>query len=111
MLSVPKVKTLSKERRRVRQMLVELSYLFFSLLLVIYCAWRFFKRKGKIMLHFLLSLIFLASSLSVQAAISITPIYGTQPLVIVRLIELSGLALFAGFTIFLVLALGKISKT
>jgi hypothetical protein len=92
-------------------MLVELSYVFFSLLLVIYCAWRFFKRREKTMLHFLLCFVFLASSISLQATISLAPIYGTQPFVVVRLIELTALGLYAGFAIILIVALRRLAKT
>jgi len=91
-------------------MLVELSYLFFSLLLVIYCAWLFLKRKEKTMLYFLLCFLFLTSSIALQAIISLVPIYGIYPLVSVRLIEIAGLGLFAGFAAFLVVALKKLSK-
>lgn len=92
-------------------MLIVLSYVFFSLLLVIYCVWRFFTRKEKAMLYFTLSFVFLMLSVSLQAVISLGFVYGTQPLTIIRLVELGGLALFAGFVIAFMIAMRQLMKT
>lgn len=92
-------------------MLVELSYLFFSLLLVIYCVWRFFSRKERSMLYFALCFVFLAFSVLFQAVVSLGNVYGTQSLVIVRIVELTGLAFYACFAIIFIVGLREISKT
>jgi len=92
-------------------MWVELSYVFFSLLLVIYCVWRFFTRKEKAMLYLALCFIFLTLSISIQTIISLGFVYGTQPLTTIRLVELGGLALFAGFVITFMIAVWKLTKT
>jgi len=89
------------------QMLVELNYVFFSLLLLIYCTWRYFKQKDKHSFYFTLSFTFLTLSAIFQTLSSILP-YGIYfNVTVLRLLELSGLALFACFTISAIIALKK----
>lgn len=93
-------------------MLVELNYVFFSFLLVVYIAWRYSKRRERGLLYLTLSFIFLASSTTLQMLNSLIWVYGTQPSVtMLRLLELNSLALFACFTISAIIALGKILET
>jgi hypothetical protein len=92
-------------------MWVESSYVFFSLLLMVYCVWRFLTRKEKAMLYFALCFVFLTLSISLQAVVSLGVVYGTQPLTIVRLVELGGLAMFAGFVITFLMAMRSLTKS
>lgn len=93
-------------------MLVELNYVFFSLLLVIYGVWRYFKQRKRHLLYFTLSFAFLALSVIVRMFSSIVLVYGIHSNVtVLRLLELGGLAFFACFTITAVIALREISKT
>ena len=91
-------------------MLIELNYVFFSLLLVIYGAWRYFKRKDKYLFYLTISFTFLALSAIVQTltspklAIYIIP-FDTP---VLKLLQLGGLALFACFTICTIISLRKI---
>jgi len=95
---------------RESKMLIELNYVFFSLLLVIYSAWRYFKRKERYMLYLTLCFTFLTLSTSLQLLNSLTWVYRTQPIIALRLLELGGLALFACFTICAIITLRKMSK-
>jgi len=89
------------------QMLVELNYIFFSLLLVVYAVWRYFKQQNKHFFYFILSFTFLALSAIFQALNSTLP-YGIYfNLTVLRLLELFSLALFACFTICAIIALKK----
>jgi len=91
-------------------MLVELSYVFFSFLLVIYAVWRCFKRKDKHLLYLILCLTFLAWSVTLQMLSTTVWFYGT-PMGTLRLLELGGLALYASFTVCTLIVLSKISET
>jgi len=91
-------------------MLVELSYVFFSFLFVIYSVWCYFKRKDKHLLHLTLCLAFLAMSVTFQMFSTTVWFYRT-PIAIRRFLELSGLALYTGFTVCTILVLRKISET
>jgi len=88
-------------------MLIELNYVFFSLLLVIYGAWRYFKRKEKHMLYLTLSFTFLALSAIIKMLT--LPILVYINVKVLRLLELTSLGLFACFTIFTMIALRRIS--
>jgi len=90
------------------QILVELNYISFSLLLVIYTLWRYFKQqKTKHFFYFILSFTFLTLSAIFQALNSILP-YGIYfNVTMLRLLELGGLALFVCFTICAIIALKK----
>jgi len=92
-------------------MLIELNYVFLSLLLVIYGAWRYYKHRKKHLLYFTLSFTFLALSAIVQMLSSTIWLYGIQVNIItLRLLKLGGLALFACFTISSIIALKTVLK-
>ena len=78
-------------------MLVELSYVLFTFLLVAYGIWCYSKKRERILLHLTLSFAFLASSTTLQMLKVL--LFGKFGIFVLRLIELSGLALFACFTI------------
>jgi hypothetical protein len=63
------------------------------------------------MLYFTLCFVFLTLSASLQAVYSFGDLYGTQPLTIVRLVELGGLAMFAGFVIAFLIAMRSLMKS
>lgn len=89
------------------QMLVELNYVFFTLLLVIYSAWRYYKQRKRPLLHSTLCFTFLALSAIFQTASS-TIVYGIYfNVTVLKFLELSSLALFACFTICAIIALKK----
>jgi len=89
-------------------MLVELSYIFFGLLLMIYSIWRYYKQRKSHLLYFTLSLTFLALSATFQMLSSATVYLGIYFNVsMLKLLELGGLALFACFTICAIIALKK----
>ena len=89
-------------------MLVELNYVFFSLLLVIYSMRRYFKQQKRHMLYFTLSFTFQALSAIFQMLSSKMVYLGIYfNLTVLRLLELSSLALFACFTICTIIALKK----
>jgi len=89
------------------QMLVELNYIFFSLLLVVYAVWRYFKQQNKRFFYFTLSFTFLTLSAIFRALNSILP-YGIYfNVTVLRLLELFALALFACFTVCAIIALKK----
>lgn len=95
-------------------MLIELNYVFLSILLVVYGAWRYFKRKEKHLLHLTLSFTFLTLSAIVQMFTSPRLIYVLAYVIpinvtVLRLLELVGLALFACFIISAIIALREIS--
>lgn len=93
------------------QMFIELSFVLFSLLLVIYSAWCHHKRGSKGYLHLTLSFGFLTLSTTLQMIISLMWTYGvSDSIVLIRLLELLALALFSCFTITAVVALRKICK-
>jgi len=92
--------------------LIELNYLFFSLPLLIYSAWRYSKRRERNMLYLTLGFAFLSASTTLQLINSLIWLYGIQVnITIQRLLELAGLAFFACFTITAIIALREISKT
>jgi len=93
----------------ITKMLIELNYIFFSLILVIYSAWHYFRKRNRHLLYFTLSLTLLALSATFQM-LSLTLIYlGIYfNVTALRLLELIGLALFACFTICVIVALKKI---
>jgi len=90
------------------RMLTELNYVFFSLLLVIYGVWRYYKQRKKHLLYFTLSFTFLGLS-SIFQMLGSTLIYlGIYfNVTVLRLIELIGLALFACFIIGAIIALRR----
>jgi len=93
-------------------MLVELNYVLFSFLLVIYSVWRYHKLRQRGLLYLTLSFIFLASSTTLKMLNSMIWSYGNPPsILMLRLLELSPLALFTCFTVCSIIALGKILKT
>jgi hypothetical protein len=49
-------------------------------------------------------------SVSLQAVFSLGDLYGTLPLTIVRLVELGGLAMFAGFVITFLMVMRSLMK-
>jgi len=91
-------------------MLVELNYIFFSLLLMVYSVWRYFKRRERRLLYLTLGFTFLTLSTLLQILSSSGWFYISQFKIPYRLLELGGLALFAGFVISSVIALKEISK-
>jgi len=91
-------------------MLVELSYVFFSFLLVIYSAGHYFKLKDKHLLYLTLCLTLLSLSVMLQMLSTTILFYGT-PLAALKLLELMGLALYGSFTVCTIIVLRKISKT
>ncbi len=89
-------------------MFIELSFVLFSLLLVIYSAWRYLKRGTRGLLYLTSSFGFLMLSTTLQMITSLIWNYGISATVtLMRLLELCGLAFFACFTITAVVALGK----
>lgn len=91
--------------------LIELNYIFLSLLLMIYSAWRYSRRRERSMLYLTLGFTFLALSTTLQMIKSLIWFYGTQVnILMLRFLELGGLALFACFTISTIIALREISK-
>jgi hypothetical protein len=88
-------------------MLIELNYVLFSSLVLVYSLWRYFKRKERGMLYLTLGFTFLALSTTLQMLNSLIW-YGT-PAILIRVLELSSLALFACFTITTIITLRKIS--
>jgi len=92
-------------------MLVELNYVLFSLLLVVYSAWHYFKTREKHLLYLTSCFTFLALSAMLQMLSSTMWVYGVQVDVkILRLLKLGGLALFACFTVSSIVALKTILK-
>ena len=90
-------------------MLVELNYVFFSLLLVIYSAWRYFKRRERGILYLTLCFTFLTLSTMLQMLNSLIWVYEIRAsITMLRLLEVSGLGLYAGFTTCAIIALRKI---
>jgi len=91
-------------------MLIELNYVFFSFLLVVYGTWRYLRRKNKYLLYLTTSFTFLAMSAMVQMLsspkLAVHIIYLNAP--VLKLLRLGGLALFACFTICAIMALRKI---
>ena len=89
-------------------MLIELNYALFSLLLVAYSLWRYLKQRERGLLYFTLGFTFLALSATLQVLNAIARGYGIYlSVALLRLLELGGLALFAGFTIFAIIALKR----
>jgi len=89
------------------EMLIELNYVLFSLLILIYCIWRYFKQQNKRFFYFTLSFTFLTLSAIFRALNSILP-YGIYfNVTVLRPLELFALALFACFTICAIIALKK----
>lgn len=88
-------------------MLVELSYVFFSCLLLVYSAWQYFKRREISRLYLALCFTFLA--LSTIAQLIESQILAHR--IVLRLLELGGLALFTCFTICTIITIRKISET
>jgi hypothetical protein len=88
-------------------MLIELNYVFFSCLLVVYSVWRYFKRREISRLYLTLCFTFLALSTVFQLIESQILAHRT----VLRLLELGGLALFTCFTICTIITIRKISET
>jgi len=94
------------------EMLVELNYIIFSVLLLIYVSWRYFKHRKSGLRYLALSSVFLILSTMVQMISSQEWIYGIPTnLTLKRLLELCGLALFACFIITTLMGIRKMSKT
>jgi len=89
-------------------MWVELNYIFFSLLLVVYSAWRYSKRRERVLLYLTLGFTFLTLSTLLQILSSSWWIYISQLKIQYRLLEISALALFAGFVISAIIALREV---
>jgi hypothetical protein len=89
--------------------LVELCYVFFSFLLALYSAWVYSKRRERPQLFLTLCFAFLTLSMTLLFLDSFVWFPATR--VVIRLIEIAGLALYAGFAICLIIAVRKISKT
>lgn len=89
------------------KMLIELSYVVFSLLLVIYSVWRYYKRRERILLYLTLSFTFLASSTTLQLIRSLILAHR----VVLRVLELASLGMFACFIVLIIIALEEIFKT
>jgi hypothetical protein len=87
-------------------MIVELNYVLFSFILVIYCAWRYYKQKDKRLLYLTLCLTILAMSVVFQMLSTTIWFYGT-PIATLTALELGGLALHASFTICMIIVLTK----
>jgi len=90
-------------------MIVELNYVLFSLLLVIYATWRFFKRREKSMLYMTFSFIFL--TLSITLLMSNSLLWFPATITTLRLLEVGGLGLYACFIICAIVSLRKLYKT
>lgn len=92
-------------------MLIELNYVLFSVLLWGYSSWCYFKRREKGLLYLTLGFAFLTLSTMLQLTNSLIWAYRIQAsIMMLRLLELCGLALFACFTISVVVSLKEISK-
>lgn len=93
------------------EMLVELNYVIFSVLLLIYVSWRYFKQRKSGLRYLALSSVFLILSTTVRMIGSQESIYGIPTnLALKRLVELGGLALFTCFTIAAVVAIRRMSE-
>ncbi len=89
------------------QMSIEASYVFLSLLLLIYCVWRYLRQRERHLLYFALGFTFLTFSTVFQTLNSTLP-YGIYFSVsLLRLLELVALALFLCFTVCAIMALRK----
>ena len=89
-------------------MLIELNYVFFSLLLVIYGVYRYYKQRKRHLLYITLSFTFLTLSVIFQMLSSTLIYLGIYfNVTVLRLLELGGLALFACFTISAIIALKR----
>jgi hypothetical protein len=97
---------------KVIQMLIELNYIFLSLLLVFYCAWSYFRRKEKHMLYLAICFTFLTFSIIIQTLTYTWSDYirGLRLGIPLHVLELIGLALFTVFTAGIILALRKTPK-
>lgn len=91
-------------------MLIELSYVFLSFLLMGYAVWRYFKQRERGLFYLTLGFTFLALSATFQMLNSQTWIYEIlkYSIIMLRLLELGGLAFFACFIICTIIALRKI---
>lgn len=90
---------------------VELNYLFFSFLLLVYAILRLRKRKEKHVLYLIVAFAFLAMSVTVGILDPLLwyvaiPFNGRK-----SLLELISLGLYACFTIFAIAAIAKIPRT
>ena len=85
-------------------MLVDLNYVFISLLLVIYCAWQYKKRKERYMLHLTICFTFLTLSAALK-----TLTFTLWTYIPFSLLELGGLALYAVFAITAIIALKELT--
>jgi len=85
--------------------LIALNYVFLSLLLVAYSVWRYYRQRKRHLLYFTLGFTSLALSAVFQMLDSTMVYLGIYLNIrVARLLELGGLALFACFTIFAILA-------
>lgn len=90
---------------------LELGYVFFSLLLVVYCAWRYLKQKKKHFIYFTMGFIFMTLSLSFQLFSSKWWVYIMQFGISYRFLELAALTFSACFVTTTIVALRETSKT
>jgi hypothetical protein len=86
-------------------MLVELSYLLFGILLIVYAAWMFFRRKERHILFLTLGFTFLELSILLQILNLTWWVHIYQFNIDPRFLELGGLAFFAIFIVTAILAL------
>jgi hypothetical protein len=89
--------------------LVELCYVFFSFLLMIYGAWVYSRRRERSQLYLILS--FASLTLSMTLLFLDYFVWFPATRTVIRLIEIAGLALYASFVISLIMALKKLAKT
>jgi hypothetical protein len=93
-------------------LVIELSYVLFSLLLLAYSTRQYFKQKQKGVLYLSMGFVFLTCSSTIQLITSLLWYYGIYLTITTsRLLDLTALTMFAIFTITTIIALGKIIKT
>jgi len=90
---------------------LELGYVFSSLLLVVYCAWRYLKQKKKCFIYFSIGFIFMTLSSSFQLFSSTWWIYIMQSGISYRFLELAALIFSTCFVITTIVALRETNKT
>lgn len=90
------------------KMPIEFSYFLFSLLLTAYAMWRYFIQRERGLFYISLGFTFLTTSTILQLVESLIWVYVN--ITTLRLLKLSGLALFTCFAVLVVLALKEISK-
>lgn len=92
-------------------MLIELAYLFLAILPLICAVWRSFRHKESYTRYFTISFAFLLVSIVLQILRSSAWFYSSPVAVILlRILELAGLAFFTCFILFIILTIEKIPK-